>query len=287
MSFRLPAPDGFSLAAASGFADAFPGTTTSAPVQPGLRFAWALDGSWRVVAVTLSQHGSGGHTEIRGVVETGTGRDASATLTEAVRRDVERILCLDVDATGWAGLGAQDPVVGRLQARFPGLRPVLFCTPYEAAAWCILGHRIQMAQTARIKQRLTDEHGERGAFPAPSALLALPDPQPGLTGRKVDQLHALAQAALDGALDRDRLRSQGFAEAARELQQLPGIGPFSAELVLIRGMGAPDALPVHETRWQRTARAAYGLPDEAGLDQVSEAWRPYRSWVVLLVRASA
>lgn len=282
MRFTLPAPEGFSLAAASGFAADFPGTATDLDA-PGLRFAWALDGDWRTVVVTLNQRGA----EIHGTVEPPGVHAAPAALTEAVRRDVERILCLDVDATGWSGLGAQDPVVGELQQRFPGLRPVLFYTPYEAAAWCLIGHRIQMAQAARIKQRLADEYGAQGAFPAPAALLDLPGPQPGLTERKVDQLHTLARAALDGALDRDRLRSQGFDDAARELQTLPGIGPFSAELVLIRGMGAPDALPEHEKRWQRAARATYGLRDGSDLETVTEAWRPYRSWVVLLLRAAA
>ena len=49
-------------------------------------------------------------------------------------RDLEQRLCLDVDAAGFAALGRHDRVVGALQRRFPGLRPFLFYTPYEAAA---------------------------------------------------------------------------------------------------------------------------------------------------------
>ena len=78
-------------------------------------------------------------------------------------------------------------------------------------------------------------------------------------------------------------------EALAYLQQLPGIGPFSAELVLLRGAGDPDAFPRHEQRLHRAMAAAYGLgdaPDFDVLERVADRWRPYRSWVGLLLRNS-
>lgn len=114
----------------------------------------------------------------------------------------------------------------------------------------------------------------------------LSSPQRGLTDKKIDQLHHLASAALDGALDRDRLRTQSYNDAEQQLQQLPGIGPFSAELILIRGMGAPDALPRHEKRLQAATREAYQLPPNADINPVAHHWRPYRSWIALLLRAA-
>lgn len=74
-------------------------------------------------------------------------------------------------------------------------------------------------------------------------------------------------------------------DAARDLQLLPGVGPFSAELILIRGVGDPDALPRHEHRLIRAARAAYDLPEDADIEPIAERWRPYRAWVALLLRA--
>jgi DNA-3-methyladenine glycosylase II len=70
---------------------------------------------------------------------------------------------------------------------------------------------------------------------------------------------------------------------------LPGIGPFGAELVLIRGAGVPDRFPEHEPRVHMAIRAAYGLPDDAPLEElerIAEAWRPYRSWMAVLLRRS-
>ena len=57
----------------------------------------------------------------------------SARPTRRRSDQVTRILSLDVDGTGFPEVGRRDPVVGGLQARWPGLRPVGFYSPYEAA----------------------------------------------------------------------------------------------------------------------------------------------------------
>ncbi|HEV3497783.1 MAG TPA: DNA-3-methyladenine glycosylase 2 family protein [Actinomycetes bacterium] len=213
---------------------------------------------------------------------------------EAVRDQVARILSLDVDGTGFPEVGERDPVVGRLQERWPGLRPVGFCSPYEAAAWALICHRIRMIQAARIKARMATElgqavdiHGDvRHAFPGPGRLAAL-EGFPGLFDRKVENLRALGVEAVEGRLDGAWLRGLPRDQALKELKQLQGIGDFSAELVLLRGAGDPDHLPLHEPRLCRGAALAYDLdepPDRDWLEQRAEAWRPYRTWVVLLLR---
>ena len=212
-----------------------------------------------------------------------------------MRDQVARILSLDVDGTGFPEVGRRDPVVGGLQARWPGLRPVGFFSPYEAAAWALIGHRIRIVQAARVKERMAaelgqavDVHGDvRHAFPGPARLAAL-EGFPGLFDRKVENLRALGDggrrtAGWTGPGSGGSLRDQ----ALEELKQLQGIGDFSAELVLLRGAGDPDHLPEHEPRLCRGAALAYGLdepPDHAWLEERAEAWRPYRTWVVLLLR---
>jgi DNA-3-methyladenine glycosylase II len=91
----------------------------------------------------------------------------------------------------------------------------------------------------------------------------------------------------DGADLAATLRGQSRDRALAQLQTLPDIGPFSAELVLLRGAGDPDAFPVHEHRLHRAMAAAYHLGNEATLDtlrRVSDRWRPYRTWVAFLLR---
>ena len=276
MAFTLRPRGPFSLAAAASFAEGFPGTDAQ-HAHNELQFAWPVDEDWRTVAVALRQSGEGVvRGELAGTPPSGLARRA--------RGEVEQILSLDVDGEGFIALGDRDPVVAALQQRFAGLRPVLFFSPYEAAAWAIIGHRIRMTQAAVIKQRLATELGEHGGFPAPERLAALTAPQRGLTERKVGQLRELGTAALEGVLSRARLRAMTGDEAARDLQQLAGIGPFSAELIIIRGVGEPDALPHHERRVTRAARAAYRLPDDADIEALADTWRPYRAWVAVLLR---
>jgi len=227
----------------------------------------------------------------RGAIDVELSGDADLV---AARRQIERILSLDVDGDGFPEVGRRDPVVGRLQTRYPGLRPVLFLSPYEAAAWAIIGNRIRIVQAAKIKSRLAEEIGPSvtvagrtaHAFPPPARLAQL-DAFPGLSDRKVAYLRQLGQAATSDLLDAARLRSLPADQALAELQTLPGIGPFGAELVLLRGAGAPDLLPTHEPRLARAIARAYDLQEPPSPDQIAslaEPWRPYRSWVVVLLR---
>jgi DNA-3-methyladenine glycosylase II len=282
-SFELVPRGPFSLAAARAFLEGFAPAAHRAAGDGHLHLAFVPDGEEDAAGVCLRQPD--------GVVVGEVFGDADH---EAVPGQVARILSLDVDGTGFPEVGRRDPVVGGLQARWPGLRPVGFCSPYEAAAWALIAHRIRIVQAARIKARMAaelgqvvDVHGDRRpAFPGPARLAAL-EGFAGLYGRKVENLRELGQAAVDGHLDGVRLRALPRDRALAELKQLPGIGDFSAELVLLRGAGDPDHLPEHEPRLCRGAALAYDLdepPDRPWLERRSEAWRPYRTWVVLLLR---
>jgi DNA-3-methyladenine glycosylase II len=78
-------------------------------------------------------------------------------------------------------------------------------------------------------------------------------------------------------------------QALARLRDIRGIGPFYATLILLRSTGVRDELPAGEPRLRTIARRAYGLtetPGEAELAKIAEAWRPYRTWVAALLRAS-
>jgi DNA-3-methyladenine glycosylase II len=245
-----------------------------------------IEGSWNAIGVSIGQQD--GRVEAQVVANPGHVPD------DMIRDRLEHILALNVDGAGFADLAQQDAVIAGLQNERRGVRPVLFPSPYEAAARAIIGHRLHVNQAAALHRQIASEYGvavEIGgrtihAFPAPSRLAELA-PVQGLADKKVEQLRALGVAAVEGWLNTSRMQAMSHGGAMAHLQQLGGIGPFSAELILMRGVGDPDAFPVSEMRLHRAMAAAYQLaesPELATLQSVAEGWRPYRSWVGLLLR---
>jgi DNA-3-methyladenine glycosylase II len=95
----------------------------------------------------------------------------------------------------------------------------------------------------------------------------------------------VATAALEGTLDRARLRSLPEADALAELRTLPGIGEFFAQGILMRGAGLVDAVTDDDIT-PRAIQLLYGLrerPDRAAILRRAESWRPYRMWAVVLL----
>lgn len=127
------------------------------------------------------------------------------------------------------------------------------------------------------------------ALPTPDQLLAV-ESFPGVPADRWPRLHGVARAALDGRLDADRLLSQGPEQAMAGLQTLAGIGPFYSALIVIRGTGFTDVLPVGEPRVLDLAARLYQLdapPSEAAFRALAEPWKPFRTWASVLIRAAA
>jgi DNA-3-methyladenine glycosylase II len=257
----------FSLAQSIAFAGAFVPVQAPQPDADMMRLAF-VDDQGESAAVAVRQDGERVTVDYR-----------SSLAPERVAAHTARILSLDVDATGFAAVGERDAEVAELQRAFPGRRPVCFGSPFEAGVWALLSQRTSMRQAAGIRRRLVEAIGEPlelegvtlRAFPAPQRVAAL-DAFPGVPAVKIERLRGLARAALAGELDPDLLRAREPEETLERLRRLPGVGPFSAELILLRGAGHPDVLPQHTP----------GLPPD--LAARAQAWRPFRGWVAFLLR---
>jgi DNA-3-methyladenine glycosylase II len=245
--------------------------------------AFPVEG-WRTsAAVVMRQHGD----SITGDVYGADGADAERAWRQALAT-----VSLDIDGQGFIDIGRRDPIIRRLQAEYKNLRPVLFHSPYEAACAFIIGHRISIVQTRRIRQRMAEQAGATidvdgtafAAFPDPRALIRL-ESFPSVAPMKIERLHHVARAALEGALDRARLRSLPEAEALTQLQTLPGIGEFFAQGILMRGAGLVDAVTDDDIT-PRAIELLYGLggrPDRAAVLERANSWRPYRMWALVLL----
>jgi DNA-3-methyladenine glycosylase II len=250
-----------------------------------MRLAFVLDDLRTPVGVAVRQSGDSVEVEYDGTDD-----------GEAVRRQVSRLLSLDHDGRELEAVGQRDPVIARLQGVAPGLRPPLFHSPYEAAVWAVLSARRPARQMAQVRQRLSEAHGtvftvagqELAALPTAQALVHV-ESFPEISDEKMARMRGVAEAALAGQLDVDRLVSLGPEAATADLQSIRGIGPFYASLVVIRATGFTDVLPVDEPMLRGLVTTLYQLDSPCTperLAAIAEPWRPFRTWTSVLIRAA-
>lgn len=261
-----------------------------------MRLAFAVDGGRGYAGAVLRQPGPDEPVSVELMLRGGAA-------PEVALAQVARVISLDHDGAAFIPIGDADPVIGALQRAHPGQRPVLFHSPYEAAAWSVISARRPAAQAARIREQLAIQLGETfkpapsakpvlgetlHAFPQPEHLLELGDQFPGLSLEKLVRLRGVAEAALAGKLDVAALHALGPERAYEEVQRLKGLGPFYAGLVVLRATGFADALlPVPEPKVFRHAARFYGLDEPPGHErfaQLAERWRPFRTWATVLIR---
>ena len=279
--FSLLPDGGFNLRTANeyfgGWSDAADGPDFAVPM------AFPVEGWTTSAAVLIRQSADG---TVSGDVHGAQGQE------DAAWKQALAVLSLDVDGTGFADVGRRDAVIGDLQKRYAGLRPVLFNSPYESAAAFVIGHRISIAQGRAMRIRLAAQHGQpidtsRGtlhAFPSPEALLRI-EAFPGIPAAKWPRLHGVARAALDGLLDRTHLRQTLPDEALRQIRTIPGLGEFFSQGVLLRGAGLVDAVSDDVVSKQAVERA-YRLDHTPTHDEVlriARQWEPFRMWALVLL----
>jgi DNA-3-methyladenine glycosylase II len=163
---------------------------------------------------------------------------------------------------------------------------------FEALVGAVLTQQVNLAFAFSIRAALVAAFGERAriagrewqAFPtaervareSESTLRAFR-----MTAAKAGTIARLARALAEGALDEERLRALGDEEAIDELMRWKGVGRWTAEIALLRGLGRLDVFPAGDLavvkrlalRWLGRDQPA----SEREMRLFSERWRPYRS----------
>ncbi|MGI5214219.1 AlkA N-terminal domain-containing protein [Plantactinospora sp. CA-290183] len=215
-------------------------------------------------------------------------------LAPAVAR-CRRLLDLDADPEAVDATLAADPALAAAVAKEPGVRVPRAVDGFEMVVRAIVGQQVSVAGARTLLARLVtagpvdhaagaDADGTpvgRGLRPFPSAeeVLALPDSAFGMPAARRASIRAVAAEVAAGRLDLDPGADR--AELARRLTALPGIGPWTAGYVAMRGVGDPDTF-LGTDLGVRQGAAALGLPDDPKtLDAYAGRWRPWRSYAVI------
>ncbi len=211
-----------------------------------------------------------------------------------LRRTIVRLLGLRVDLARWYRTAERDQHLRTLAHRFRGLKPPRFPTLFEALVNAIACQQLSLVVGLELLNRLavacdvkrTRSDGKQlYAFPAPRDLARL---SPGayraigFSRQKARALRTLALCVERREIDLDRLASVDDVEASAILRQLRGVGRWTAEYVLLRGLGRLHVFPGDDVGAQKSLARWLGRSsplDYAGVQRATQAWRPYAGLV--------
>jgi len=183
-----------------------------------------------------------------------------------------------------------DPVLRGTERRFRGLRLPRDANVYEALLHSIVGQQISVAAANAIKRRLLDGLGVSldadgvsvPCVPPPSRILAAGAEglRPfGLSAAKARALVELAHWVRDGAPSSGELARRPLSAACAELESLRGVGRWTAENALLRGVGRTDVFVAGDLGL-RVALARFGALTRDAPEEQVRAWgdRWYPGW---------
>ena len=199
---------------------------------------------------------------------------------------------LDDDLAGFSSCFAADSVLGPLVSRFYGLRLPKAPSLYECLLVAVVGQQVSVAAAQSIRRKMIERFGAeveaggvlRRGYPSAGQLLDAGEDglrQAGVSRQKCRYLKEIARRAASGEFCPGRFQSLDDESARALLMEIPGIGRWTAEIALMRGLGRLDVFPAGDLGLASALRQQLALtarPSEPEIRSLAERWRPYRSY---------
>lgn len=218
----------------------------------------------------------------------GSGACTTAELVD-VETQARRLLGVDVDLDEFYSLADADH---RAEGPLPRPAPPRFPSLFEALANAVANQQLSLEVGLTLLNRLTAAfgtdvpgHHALTAFPSASAIVAIsPDDlrQLGFSTRKAEYLSGLAHAVATGSLHEADLERVDRADAERKLRTFRGVGRWSAEYVLLRGLGRLEVYPGDDVGARNALRRFLALDHDPGYDEIAERLHPWQPMSGLL-----
>jgi DNA-3-methyladenine glycosylase II len=205
-----------------------------------------------------------------------------AAVKAAVTAALERLLGLRVDLTGWFRRAARQGRLGRLARRFLGMKPPRMLSVFEAAVNAMACQQVTLTLGIRLLNRLAENYGATGrAFPRPEELArATPAAlrRLGFSTHKGRAMIELARSVAVGRLDLEGLAALPDEEAVARLVQLRGVGRWTAEYVLLRGLGRLHVFPGDDVGGRNNLRRYLNLTEPLDYDGTRRTLQPLKDY---------
>jgi DNA-3-methyladenine glycosylase II len=251
---------------------------------PTYRRVLSLDGG--AVALSVTQVSAPDVPQLSVML---AGRPIDPSTEPLVLTALDRLLGLTVDLSDFAMMAAQDPLLGPLAERMRGLRPPRFPTVFEALVNGVACQQLSLAVGIHLLNRVTAEHG-RPVSDDPGGARAFPDPEDlaplepdalnrhGFSMTKARTIIDTARAIVAGDLDLSGLERLDDTAAIERLTSLGGIGRWTAEYVLLRGLGRLHIFPGDDVGAHNKLRRLFGIDtplDYRSVNRLIAPWQPH------------
>lgn len=209
---------------------------------------------------------------------------------ERARKLVTRMFNLDMDLKPFYKAVSGDPVMSRMVKSLYGLKSPTTPTVFEALVDAITEQQISLIAARTMQTRLIGKYGEKlevgretfYLFPTPERLAAATVKglmSCGLSTRKAEYIRDSAVLVASGELDLDSFERRDVDSIREELTKYRGIGAWTAEMTMIRGLHKMDSIPADDIGLQAKIAHYYGKEGRATSDdlrKVAENWGRYR-----------
>mgnify|MGYP001024963029 FL=1 len=280
------APFDFELTA--GYLTYFQGRYATDSLVDGV-YRRLLDLDGRLVLASVSSVGSLEEPELAVDLQ---GERLTSSVAESAANQVAWILGIGQDLTPFYALAQSDPAMSAITQRFHGLHMPHTASVFEALVLAILGQQIATNVARIIRTLLIETHGPRQtfdgetyyAFPRPETLAALRvEDLRGLklSQRKAEYVHGIACAALDDPEGMEGLHRMDDESVIQHVTSMRGVGQWTAQWLLIRALGRPDALPLGDLALRRVVSRLYFQEEplnDAQVEEFCRRWSPWRTY---------
>jgi DNA-3-methyladenine glycosylase II len=221
------------------------------------------------------------------------GRPIDQRVELLARNTLNRLLGLNVDLSDFTAMAERDPLLGPLAGRMRGLKPPRFPSVFEALVNGVACQQLSLAVGVHLLNRLTAAHGHPvpedpdgpRAFPDPEQLATLqPDElkRHGFSLTKARTIVETARTIIAGDLDLEALEQRDDSAAIERLTSLRGIGRWTAEYVMLRGLGRLHIFPGDDVGAHNKLKRFFDIDTKLDYDTVQELvarWHPYAGMV--------
>jgi DNA-3-methyladenine glycosylase II len=217
---------------------------------------------WQVISVKdnlifIILKASGTIDKPKLLVELKSDKEISNSEKKKINEIVRSLFNLDLDLKSFYEEVKNDRIMSRIVHRLIGLKSPSTETAFEALISSITQQQIALNVASNIERKIIKAFGDRlklkdklyYAFPTPEKLATVTVEQLrkcGLSQRKAEYIIGISKLITEKKLDLDKLKNYKTEEIIKELSQIRGIGAWTAELTMVRGMHRQEAIPADD-----------------------------------------